>query len=337
MARRKKSRFSRLKHVFIPTRENGRHPHALRFNVAAAALLIAVAVEFGFLAQVFTGFQNTAFTASVLPSVVATLTNDQRGTNGVAPLSVNPLLTEAAQMKANDMAAKGYFAHVAPDGTLPWYWFTKVGYDYEYAGENLAVNFDDSTQLVNAWMASPAHRENILKPEYTQIGIGMATGTYEGKETLFVVQFFGKPQSAVAQSVGTVASARPAAPAVTEVASSAPAPSASEPISTANAAANVLGTSTTNVPTSLSLWEEIQTSPKTYATYALFALLMVFVLMLVLASLPFHALPHPNTILNGLAVIVVVLGIMLVNQSTVISRLQLPASDQNAAVAVAVQ
>ena len=62
-------------------------------------------------------------------------------------------------MKAQDMATLGYFAHVSPDGKTPWYWIEKVGYDYQYAGENLAINFSDSKDVTNAWMASPLHKE----------------------------------------------------------------------------------------------------------------------------------------------------------------------------------
>jgi hypothetical protein len=110
------------------------------------------------------------------------------------------------------------------------------------------------------------------------------------------------------------------------------------PIATANVAPDVLGASTANTPAaSVSLWEQIQASPHTYVTYALLALLFVFVFMLLIAFLPFSALPHPNAILNGLAVVVVVLGIIIVNQNIVVSQLQLPASDQNAAAAAAIR
>ncbi|MBX4198760.1 CAP domain-containing protein [Candidatus Parcubacteria bacterium] len=131
--------------------------------------------------------------AAVLPAVVAALTNDARRVNNEASLTGNALLDKAAQAKANDMATKGYFSHVSPDGTLPWQWISRAGYRYEYAGENLAVNFEDSDRVVNAWLASPTHRFNILRPQYTEIGIGTATGIYNGRQATFVVQMFANP------------------------------------------------------------------------------------------------------------------------------------------------
>lgn len=341
MAKKKLKSAKRLHaahHFFTSTRENGGKPHLLHRNIVASGLLVAILVEFGSLSQAITGFHGGTLTASVLPSVVEALTNDQRTAQGDHPLTVNALLTEAAQLKANDMAAKGYFAHVAPDGTEPWHWFNTVGYDYEYAGENLAIDFDDSQQLVSAWMNSPAHRENILKPEYTEIGVGMATGTYQGKETLFVVQFFAKPVSAASASAAAAAPSKP-----TETAQ------ASHPQETQSVAAapetqtsDVLGAQTSDAAqvASPSFWNLLQASPLTYATYALLALLGYFGAMLLLsfvaAGLPGRRLPHPSTVVNGLAVMAIVLGIVVVNQKTIVS-VQLPASDVSASVAAALQ
>ena len=102
------------------------------------------------------------------------------------------------------MVLKGYFSHTSPEGLSPWHWLTEVGYQFESAGENLAVNFYDSKIVHDAWMNSPAHRENILKGKYTEIGIGMAWGQHKGREALFVVQFFGKPAEASEIVVATI-------------------------------------------------------------------------------------------------------------------------------------
>ncbi|MFA7309810.1 MAG: CAP domain-containing protein [Candidatus Paceibacterota bacterium] len=120
-------------------------------------------------------------------------TNADRVMSGVGTLSEDPLLSVAAQKKANDMAARGYFSHVDPNGRLPWYWMSRVGYWYLKAGENLAMNFTDAAALEAAWMSSPTHRANIVKAPYTRIGIGIASGTYQGRTTTFVVQFFATP------------------------------------------------------------------------------------------------------------------------------------------------
>ncbi|MEN9922227.1 MAG: hypothetical protein RL097_504 [Candidatus Parcubacteria bacterium] len=131
--------------------------------------------------------------STVLPAVVIDLTNEQRITNHEAPLQRNSVLDKAAQLKAEHMAKHQYFAHHSPDGVSPWYWFDQVGYIYAHAGENLAIHFTDSTEVVDAWMKSPTHRENIVGPQYLEIGVGTAKGVYQGYDTVYVVQLFGTP------------------------------------------------------------------------------------------------------------------------------------------------
>src|SRR4029079_16600268 len=113
-------------------------------------------------------------TAAVISAVLVDLANGDRAQHGYGTLTLNSTHVAAAQAKANDMAAKGYFAHVSPDGTDPWHWFKEAGYQFDYAGENLAVNFVDSGDVNDAWMNSPTHRDNILNPHYTEIGIATA-------------------------------------------------------------------------------------------------------------------------------------------------------------------
>ena len=146
--------------------------------------------------------------STVLPSVVVKLTNDERSDLSKAPLRRNVTLDAAAQMKANHMARNEYFSHYAPDGTSPWYWFNQAGYTYAHAGENLAIHFTDSTEVVDAWMNSPTHRENIVNGNFTEIGVGTAKGEYEGYETVYVVQLFGAP-AAPAPVVAAAAAAKP--------------------------------------------------------------------------------------------------------------------------------
>jgi uncharacterized protein YkwD len=130
-------------------------------------------------------------------STLALLTNSVRASYGLETLAEDVLLDAAAQLKANDMASRGYFAHVSPLGVSPWSWFASVGYFYMYAGENLAVRFDDPVNVVAAWLVSPMHRANILRSSYTQMGIGVARGMYQGEEATFVVQFFGRPSAGI--------------------------------------------------------------------------------------------------------------------------------------------
>jgi hypothetical protein len=131
--------------------------------------------------------------SAVLPSVIVELTNNERKDEHLRTLVRNPLLDEAARLKANHMKDNDYFEHFSPEGVSPWYWFDAVGYDYVHAGENLAVFFDDSRDVVKAWMNSPLHKDNILKADYTEIGVATVEAEHKGYKTVFVVQLFGTP------------------------------------------------------------------------------------------------------------------------------------------------
>lgn len=144
-----------------------------------------------------------AMFADVLSSALVLETNDFRSTNNESALIENPLLTKAAQMKADDMAKLEYFSHIAPNGDKPWVWFNKVGYKYSYAGENLAVDFTESEDVAEGWINSAKHKANLLNTNFTEIGVGVAKGMYEGHKTIYVVQFFGKPF--IKESTKTVA------------------------------------------------------------------------------------------------------------------------------------
>lgn len=131
------------------------------------------------------------FLAAVYAETLVTLANKSR----VIELKVNPVLVKAAQNKADDMAAKGYFSHVTPEGKTPWQWISEAGYNYVYAGENLAVNFTESEDVNKAWLNSPTHRANIVNTKFTEIGIATAEGLYNGRKATYVVQMFGTPIS----------------------------------------------------------------------------------------------------------------------------------------------
>lgn len=136
--------------------------------------------------------------STVLPAVVIDLTNEQRVENNRSQLVRNSVLDKAAAAKAQHMADNEYFAHFAPDGTTPWEFFADQGYVYAHAGENLAIHFTDSAEVVEAWMLSPAHKKNIVDPKFREIGVGTARGTFDGYDTVYVVQLFGTPAIAPA-------------------------------------------------------------------------------------------------------------------------------------------
>lgn len=136
-------------------------------------------------------FSCDAFLAKIISGTLIDLTNIERSFSNANQLTVNPLLEQAAYLKAKDMAQKNYFAHISPEGITPWHWFKEVGYDFIYAGENLAVNFTNSNALHQAWLNSYTHRRNILNKNFKEIGIGIAEGIYKGEKAVFVVQLFG--------------------------------------------------------------------------------------------------------------------------------------------------
>jgi len=181
-----------VKKYFIPNEENEYVPHIMRRASIGALSFLALLIFFGGILNVVV-IKETSLLSAVIPKSLVELANNNRLQNKVNTLSQSEPLVLAAQKKADDMAAKGYFAHTSPDGKSPWHWFKEAGYDFQYAGENLAINFVDSVDVDSAWMNSPGHRLNILNGKFTEVGIATAKGYYNGRETIFVVQMFGKP------------------------------------------------------------------------------------------------------------------------------------------------
>lgn len=139
--------------------------------------------------------------ASVLPSVIIALTNTDRVKNGSSLLVENPLLTKAAQMKADDMLARQYYSHTTPEGHTPLYFLDTVGYKYLNAGENLDLTYESTADDVHtAWLNSPAHRANLLLSQYTEIGVGVAEGEYRGEHVTFVVEIMTTPMPLVSST-----------------------------------------------------------------------------------------------------------------------------------------
>lgn len=156
----------------------------------------------------------TVLGASIAANVLIDLTNESRLAVNESTLVRNTKLDQAAQMKGQDMVTEGYFAHESPKGLSPWHWFKQVGYTFLYAGENLAVNFTDSVDIQNAWLASPLHRENILNVKFREIGIATVAGVYKNNPTIFIVQMFGTPatpkvSTATAQATSTKEKVQP--------------------------------------------------------------------------------------------------------------------------------
>ncbi len=124
-------------------------------------------------------------------------TNQARVDNSLPPLISNDDLNQAAKLKVDDMFTNQYFAHVSPSGVGPDHWVELSGYDYLNTGENLAMGaFKDDHSLVEAWLASPGHRANILSSKFTEIGVAVRKGNLDGQPVWLAVQVFGRPASA---------------------------------------------------------------------------------------------------------------------------------------------
>lgn len=132
-----------------------------------------------------------SYTPAISVAGIISKTNDARAEAGLAPLATSTLLISSSQMKANDMMARQYFSHTAPNGARFWTLIDAVGYTYAHAGENLALGYSTSDAVVTAWLNSPSHRANILDPKFAEIGIGLVFGEYNGVKQWFIVQHFG--------------------------------------------------------------------------------------------------------------------------------------------------
>ncbi len=176
----------KIVHTVIPNEKNKNIPHLLTEEFIFV-LVVFIGIIFYFNQNNFGIIKKLKLTATVYPAVLVDLTNQDRVLNGVTKLTWSPTLEKAAKLKAEDMLENSYFAHTSPSGLNPWHWLKEVNYNF------VAVDFTESQNVENAWLNSPKHKENIMNSNFTEIGIATVDGVFEGKQTTFVVQFFGKP------------------------------------------------------------------------------------------------------------------------------------------------
>lgn len=190
-----------LYHLFHPQRSNNHRPRILHAKPLLYLSLVAIGFV-GLLGNISKASPNLGyvlgFSSSITPAQVVELTNAERAHAGLPPLTLNSKLTSAALSKGQDMFSDQYWAHVAPDGKEPWSFISEKGYSYRVAGENLARDFSNSSDMMSAWMRSPTHKANIINSRYQEIGVAVIDGVLSGHETTLVVQMFGSPQAVVA-------------------------------------------------------------------------------------------------------------------------------------------
>ena len=324
--------FNYFKKHFIPHEGNDHQPHFLRIKNIRFLVLIVFVIELGVLAIPFIpAFDpvNNNYMASVLPAVLDDLTNQKRQAQSLPVLTVDPVLNKVAELKAKDMAEKSYFAHISPEGKAPWYWFNLVGYKYDYAGENLAINFTDSEDVANAWMNSPTHRANIVKNAYTEIGTGIATGTYQGYPTIYVAQVFARPAKMVQSNVEhkLVVETAPSSKLSTKTSTSTKVLGASVK-EVAIPDVNISTTKTASVSAVIAptdpipfvstykqstIFERFGTSPRHIANVVFLVLAILILFALILKLFIRMDKVHPTLMTNGLLVLVLIFGFYTAN------------------------
>ncbi len=119
--------------------------------------------------------------------------NQDRLKNGLPPLVENRQLQSAALAKAHDILARHYFAHTSPSGLQPWDFIKQAGLAYLFAGENLAINNTNTDELERDFLKSPSHRENLLSPLFSEVGIAVVSNKSNGQNAVVTVQMFGSP------------------------------------------------------------------------------------------------------------------------------------------------
>jgi len=180
-----------IRHFFWPHTSNNQKAKLLHPSSGSLLILLIIVSQLALSSLPAFGSRVLGYAADISKEEVVRLTNEKRAQNGLSPLTYNDALAKGALAKGNDMLADDYWAHVAPDGTEPWDFFIQAGYKYRFAGENLARDFTNASSAVDAWMASPSHRENMLSANYKEIGIAVLEGDMNGVDTTLVVQFFG--------------------------------------------------------------------------------------------------------------------------------------------------
>lgn len=177
--------------VIVPHKKNDYRPHLIRRYGIIAIIFTVIGLQIGY---------NSTTKAAVLGAetevTIASLveqTNQTRLKYALPKLTNSAKLNQAAFLKAQDMFADQYWSHNAPDGTMPWKWLGDVGYDYNQAGENLAMNYATTSDIMKAWMNSPEHKSNVLNANYQEVGFAIVNGVLNDKPATIVVALYALP------------------------------------------------------------------------------------------------------------------------------------------------
>ncbi|PIT93715.1 hypothetical protein COU00_02740 [Candidatus Falkowbacteria bacterium CG10_big_fil_rev_8_21_14_0_10_43_11] len=184
------------KDIFWPSVDNNYQPLLLRPKraIGYSAFFVGIkAIAFIFAAAL-------PLQAFMMPDVLAqqrdkilALVEQVRAEQGAGELAGNEKLRASAQAKASDMVNYQYFSHVGPEQHDLPYFLKQADYNYRFAGENLAMGFNDASSVVRAWVKSPLHYQNIIDKDFAETGMGIDGGEYQGRQTVFIANHFGSP------------------------------------------------------------------------------------------------------------------------------------------------
>ncbi|MDN9636488.1 sporulation protein [Clostridioides difficile] len=117
---------------------------------------------------------STSENFSAYQKEVVDLVNVERAKAGLNPLTLDSSISNVATKKSQDMIDNNYFSHNSPTYGSPFDMLKKFGVSYKTAGENIAMGQKTPKEVVNAWMNSEGHRKNIMNPNFSKIGVGVA-------------------------------------------------------------------------------------------------------------------------------------------------------------------
>jgi uncharacterized protein YkwD len=158
-----------------------------RMGRATVYALLAAVPEADYFSRGTSGVRDLArVRAAILDRV-----NAERRRAGVAALRANERLDLAAQRHAEDMLARGYFAHASPEKRTVRDRARAAGYNWWMIGENIAEGQFSVDEVMDTWMKSPGHRRNILDPGFKELGSGVALGRSNGTYRILWAQAFG--------------------------------------------------------------------------------------------------------------------------------------------------
>lgn len=186
----------RLKDLFIPNifnnfKPQSLHPKRIIFYSLSAILFKAILVITVMVLPI-----EAWLTPDILVEQsrkVISLTNTIRKNLNLALLTESPPLNQAAYQKAEDMLLSQYFSHIGPDSKTLADWLKQTKYNFTSAGENLAMGFASPEEVVNGWTRSQTHYQNMIDPDFEEIGVGMISGLYAQVDTTLVAEYFGAP------------------------------------------------------------------------------------------------------------------------------------------------